>query len=44
MVRFGTIDAADLGLVLRTDSVDEAFAYVTRVLAEEALADPGAHL
>ena len=44
MVEFGTIDAADLDLIHRTDSVDEAFAYITRELAEHALPHPGGRL
>lgn len=41
MVKFGTIDAADLSLVLQTDSVDEAFEFIVRELTEKALAQPG---
>jgi uncharacterized protein (TIGR00730 family) len=41
LVRFGTISAADLDLFYRTDSVDDAFAYITRELTETALATPG---
>ena len=44
LVRHGTIDRADLALFHRTDSVDEAFALVTRHLAEYALAERGAIL
>ena len=44
MVEFGTIDAADLDLIYRTDSVDDAFAYITRELAEHALPHPGGRL
>ena len=44
LVRHGTIDRADLALLHRTDSVDEAFALVTRHLAEYALAERGAIL
>ncbi|HEY5598043.1 MAG TPA: LOG family protein [Kiloniellales bacterium] len=42
--RFGTIDATDLNLLFRTDSVDEAFAYLTEQLRTYALASPGARL
>lgn len=41
MVEFGTIGAEDLNLCYRTDSVDDAFDYITRELTENALAAPG---
>jgi uncharacterized protein (TIGR00730 family) len=44
LVRFGTIDAEDLELFFRTDSVDDAFAYITEQLGKYALADPGPSL
>jgi uncharacterized protein (TIGR00730 family) len=44
LVRHGTIDAADIGLMHRTDSVDEAFDWVTERLTRDALARPGAML
>ena len=44
MVEFGTIDAKDLDLIYRTDSIDDAFAYITHELAEHALPDPGGRL
>jgi uncharacterized protein (TIGR00730 family) len=44
MVRHGTIDAADLNLVHRTDSVEEACAWLVRRLLDDALARPGAML
>jgi uncharacterized protein (TIGR00730 family) len=44
LVRFGTIDAADLNLFHKTDSVDEAFDYITRELAANALPLPGGRL
>ena len=44
MVGFGTISAEDLERVHRTDSVDDAFKYVTNELAEHALERPGAYL
>lgn len=44
MVEFGTISAKDLDLIYRTDSVDDAFAYITRELAEHALSSPGGRL
>jgi uncharacterized protein (TIGR00730 family) len=44
LVRHGTIDAGDLQLFHRTDSVDEAFNIVTHHLTEYALAERGAIL
>ena len=44
MVKFGTIDAADLELFRTTDSVDEAFDYITKDLRQYALDNPGASL
>jgi len=44
LVRHGTIDARDLELVHRTDSVDDAYHWVVQQLAEHALAQPGAIL
>jgi uncharacterized protein (TIGR00730 family) len=41
LVRHGTIDARDVDLVYRTDSVDEAYDWVVRQLAEHALGQPG---
>jgi len=41
LVRRRMIDAADLDLFLKTDSVDEAFDYVTRQLKTHAMARPG---
>jgi hypothetical protein len=41
LVRHGTIDAEDLELFHKTDSVDEAFDFITRELTEAALATPG---
>ncbi len=41
LLKYGTIDAKDLELFLRTDSVDEAFRFVTAELTEHALASPG---
>ncbi len=42
--KYGTIDASDLELFFRTDSVDEAFEYVTEQLKTHSLASPGARL
>ncbi len=44
LVRNGTIDADDLKLVHRSDSVDEVCEWLQRNLGEEALAKPGAML
>ncbi|WP_300543019.1 LOG family protein [Maricaulis sp.] len=44
MVEFGTINKSDLDLVYRTDSVDDAFSYITTQLAEHALPHPGGRL
>lgn len=44
MVRHGTIGASDLKLFLRTDSVDQAFDFITEDLAKRALGDPGGRL
>ena len=38
LVEYGTIDAADLELFHRTDSVDDAYEYITTWLAEHVLA------
>ncbi len=44
LVRYGSIDAKDLDLFMRTDSVDEAFQYLTESLSAHALDMPGATL
>ena len=44
LVRHGTINAADVDLVHRTDSVDDAYEWLTRQLTEQALGKPGAML
>ena len=41
MVRFGTISRQDLQLFHKTDSVEDAFGFVTRELTASALAQPG---
>jgi uncharacterized protein (TIGR00730 family) len=41
LARHGTIDARDIDLLYRTDSVDEAYEWVVRQLAEHALGQPG---
>lgn len=44
LVRHGTISARDVELVYRTDSVDDAYGWIVRKLAEHALGQPGAML
>jgi uncharacterized protein (TIGR00730 family) len=44
LVRHGTISPEDLALFFLTDSVDEAFAHITRQLTDYALHDPGPSL
>ena len=44
MEKFGTIDAKDLDLFLRTDSVDEAFEFITKRLEATAMNNPGPSL
>jgi uncharacterized protein (TIGR00730 family) len=44
LVRYGTISAEDLNLFHLIDSVDEAYAFITRGLTENALGTPGAFL
>jgi len=44
LVRHGTINAEDLNIMHRTDSVDDAFDWVTARLKKDALAQPGAML
>ena len=41
LVRHGTISAADLDLFFETDSVDEAFDFITTELIEKSLGTPG---
>ena len=41
LVRFGTVDAADLELFHRSDSVDDAFAFITSELSADAIDQPG---
>ncbi len=42
--KYGTIDAADLELFFRTDSIDEAFDFITEQLKVYSLGTPGATL
>src|SRR5467141_1818008 len=44
LARHGTIDAEDIELVHRTDSVDDAYEWIVAQLAEKALGQPGATL
>ncbi len=41
LVRHGTVSAADLDLFFETDSVDEAFDFITTELIEKSLGTPG---
>ena len=40
MVELGTVSAQDLSLYHRTDSVDDAFEYITEQLRKNAIEDP----
>jgi len=44
LVEFGTVSPGDLDLFFSTDSVDDAFEFLTRELMRYALADPGPSL
>jgi len=44
LANHGMIDARDIQLVHRTDSVDDAYEWIVRQLAEKALGQPGATL
>ena len=44
LVKAGTISAKDLKYIHHTDSVDDAFEFITRELTKYALADPGGSL
>ena len=44
LVRHGTINPEDVDLVHRTDSVDDAYEWLTRQLTEQAIGKPGAML
>ena len=44
MAQFGTIDKEDLDLFRRTDSVDEAFDFITAELLSTSMNDPGPSL
>ena len=44
LVKHGTISENDLDLFLETDSVDQAFEFITSELSEYALERPGAIL
>ena len=44
LVRYGTIDAEDLDLFTRTDSVDEAFDFLTGEMSARFLGEPGGGL
>jgi uncharacterized protein (TIGR00730 family) len=44
LARFGTISPADLDLLHRTDSVDDAFDFITAELSGEPLEHPGGYI
>ena len=44
LAEHGTINAADVDLMYRTDSVDEAYDWVVKQLAEKSIGEPGATL
>ena len=44
LIEWGTIDAKDVDLFFRTDSVDEAYDFLVRELTEHALGEPGLSL
>lgn len=44
MAKYGTINAADIGLFRRIDTVDEAFSFITEELSKTALKEPGGQL
>src|SRR5258706_16108579 len=44
LVKHGTVNAADVQLMHRTDSVDQAFDWVVQKLTEHSLDKPGATL
>ncbi|MDA1091260.1 MAG: LOG family protein [Proteobacteria bacterium] len=44
LVKHGTINAEDLNLFFQTDSLDDAFDFITKELLEKALATPGGKL
>ena len=41
LVKYGTISRRDLDLFHRTDSLDEAYEFITKGLTENALGSPG---
>lgn len=41
LVRYGTISPGDIELMYRTDSIDDAYEWLTRELLAKALAKPG---
>ncbi len=44
LIDYGTISPEDVNLFFQTDSVDEAFDYVTQQLAQGGFPEPGPHL
>jgi uncharacterized protein (TIGR00730 family) len=41
LIEAGTINASDVDLFFRTDSIDEAYEYLVKELSEHALSEPG---
>ncbi len=44
LVKYGNIDAADVDLMMRTDSVDDAYDYIVKELSAHGMPEPGATL
>jgi hypothetical protein len=44
MVRYGVIDKSDLDLIHRSNSVDDAYNFITAEMTERFLDDPGGRL
>jgi predicted Rossmann-fold nucleotide-binding protein len=44
LVEYGTISASDLDIMYRTDSVDDAFDFITKSLSRRELKTPGGWL
>ncbi len=44
LAKYGNIDAGDVDLMYRTDSIDDAYDYIVNELTKHAVAEPGATL
>ena len=44
LIDYGTISAEDVNLFFSTDSVDEAYDYLTKELVADGMPEPGPHL